>query len=237
MKPLLRTLRVLSCLALLGAALSFATQASADPPKSTQAKVALWIYEASKEWIPISAVGGWENKEQADVRRLAIATDIVDVAFDPDEKPVFTPSSEPDGDYRARVNTAIYIAAIAKFESGYDVRVDTGHCEAFPGGIKAGWCDNGNAHSLWQHNIGNGKTADGWGKVDLIADRKKAIRAAQRALRASAKACGSKYSGADAHSAYAQGFCGPSAKMRERFDLSVAWTKSHPPPTPPKDIP
>jgi hypothetical protein len=207
--------------------LAWSLAARTDPPKSPAARVALWVYEASVEWIPPAPVAGWETKQEADQRRLTIAADVAAVAFDPAEQPLF---ASPGGDHASRANTALFLASIARYESGYDVRVDRGHCEALPGGLKAGWCDNGNAYSLWQHNIGNGKTSDGWTKADLVADRRKAVRAALHALQISAKACGKSYGGADAYSAYAQGFCGPSEKMRERLRGATSWAKDHPAP-------
>lgn len=206
-----------------GVVLALAGMARSDPPKSPASRVASWIYDASLEWIPLAPVNGWESRQEANVRRLAIATDIASVAFDPSESPLFASGN----DHASRANTALFLASIARFESGFDVRVDSGHCEALPGGIKAGWCDNGNAHSMWQHNIGNGKTIDGWTKSDLIADRRKAIRASLHALQRSVKTCGKTYGGADAFSVYAQGFCGASEKMRERLRGATAWAKDH----------
>lgn len=202
----------------------FAPPASADPPKSPESKVARWIYEASLAWVPLAHVTGWESREEADTRRLSIAADVAAVTFDPKEWPVFDSGS----DFVSRANTALFLASIASYESGYDVRVDRGHCEALPGGTKAGWCDGGNAYSLWQHNIGNGKTIDGWTKIDLIADRKKAVRAALHALQLSAKTCSKTYSGADAFSIYAQGVCGPSPKMRERLSRATSYASTTP---------
>jgi len=213
-------------LAALGVVLAWVFAARSDPPKSPASRVASWIYDASVEWIPPAPVAGWESRAESDTRRLAIATDIAAVSFDPAESPLFASGS----DHASRANTALFLASIARYESGFDVRVDTGHCEALPGGIKAGWCDGGNAHSLWQHNIGNGKTIDGWTKVDLVSDRRKAIRAALHALHHSVKMCGKMYSGADAFSVYATGTCGVSEKMRERLRGATAWAKDHPVP-------
>ncbi len=210
------------CLAF--ACLLFSTQARADTPKSPESKVAQWVYEASLAWVPLASVSGWESKEQADVRRLSIATDVTAVAFDPQESPLFASGT----DFASRANTALFLASIASYESGYDVRVDQGHCEALPGGLKAGWCDNGHAHSLWQHNIGDGKTLDGWTKNDLVSDRRKAVRAALHALQHSAKMCGKSFSGADAFSVYAQGFCGLSPKMRERLGRATGYASEKP---------
>lgn len=219
MKLMLKTPRMLCLFTLLG----LTKPASADPPKSPEARVAMWVYDASVAWQPVLPVNGWESREQGDVRRLSIATDVAAVAMDPLEVPVFDSGS----DFLSRANTALFLASIASYESGYDVRVDLGHCEALPGGIQAGWCDNGHAHSIWQHNIGEGKTLDGWRKADLISDRRKAARAALHALQLSAKSCGKTYSGADAFSIYAQGFCGPSPKMRERLTRATGWAKEH----------
>ena len=52
----------------------------ADPPKSSESKVAQWVYDASLTWIPLAPVSGWETKDQADARRLTIATVITAVA-------------------------------------------------------------------------------------------------------------------------------------------------------------
>lgn len=212
-------------LCLIASCILLATPAAeADPPKSPEAKAARWIYEASLTWVPLAAVTNWESKEEADVRRLAIATDVAAVAFDAQEKPVFDSGS----DFLSRANTALFLASIASYESGYDIRVDRGHCEALPGGLAAKWCDGGNAHTMWQHNIGKGKTIDGWTKDDLIADRKKAVRAALHALQLSAKTCAKSYAGADAFSVYAQGFCGPSPKMRERLGRATSYASTTP---------
>jgi len=68
---------------------------------------------------------------------------LLDMAFDPAESALFKGSI-------GRMQTALFLASIASFESGYDVRIDRGHCEAMPGGIAAGWCDFGRSSSIMQ---------------------------------------------------------------------------------------
>jgi hypothetical protein len=124
----------------------------------------------------------------------------VTVALDANEPPSF---SQADG----RVKTAILHAAIASMETGYQKFVDEGTCNK-RGYVadRRGDCDGGHAFSMWQIHIAGGgyilledgsltsrmyATADVLrshqviGGAELLADRKTAIRVAQRIERSS----------------------------------------------------
>jgi len=137
-----------------------------------------------------------ETVDQARERLSGITTDIVTVAFDKSEPPVFTGGA-------GRVKTALLQAAIASKENAYQRFVDEGACNK-PDYVadRRGTCDGGHAFSLWSlHVFGGGYLLLGDGTITtaryvptlaaahpelvidgpaLLADRKTAIRVAQR---------------------------------------------------------
>lgn len=163
-----------------------------------------YVLAAMLSWVPIQNLTPYgESEAEARVRLRAIATDIVTVAFDPAEPPVFAGA---DG----RIKTSLLHAAIASMEGGFQKFIEDGACNK-PGyaGDRRGNCDGGHAWSLWQiHIFGNGYLfmADGsLSSVDaspdyarehpdeivrgpqIISDRMKAVRLAQRLERSSIK--------------------------------------------------
>lgn len=199
-----------------------------------------YIFVAMLSWVPIgNLTSSGETEEAARARLHSIAEDIVTVALDEKEPPVF---ARADG----RVKTAILQAAIPSLEGGYQKFVDQGDCNQR--GFRAdrrGNCDGGYAFSLWQiHVTGGGyifledgalgsvayaretaKAHPEWimqGK-DLIADRKNAVRVAQRLER---------YSLTNFHSlcAYSGEPCGDGEhpKAKARLDRAMDYYAKHP---------
>lgn len=126
---------------------------------------------------------GWtETKAQREERYVAIAKSIVEVASDPDEKPVF-------GGAAGRSRTAALLAAIAWHESGFARDVDIGPC--YRGRANDGArCDHGRASCIMQiHVQPDGKTLEGWTKAELFADRTKCVRAGLHLVQKSFASC------------------------------------------------
>jgi hypothetical protein len=200
-----------------------------------------YILAAMLSWVPVRNLTPYgESEDQASARLRSIAEDIVTVAFDASEPSVFARS---DG----RVKTALLHAAIASKETGFQKFVDDGSCNQtayVAHADRRGNCDGGYAFSLWQIHVSGGGyilLEDGTltskmyaspsvlashtliGGSELVADRKTAIRVAQRIERDSLKYHGSlcAYSGEscmeDKH---------PKAKAR--LDRAVDYYASHP---------
>lgn len=161
-----------------------------------------------------------ETKEEAEVRYMGIAADLVDVVFDPDEKPLF---SGPFGRWR----TLTAIVGIAKHESHFrkDVQFQLG---------SYGKGDKGNSVCFMQMMVGSGKTKEGWTKSDLL-DNKKCFRAGLHLMHESVKACwnvAEEYR----YSVYTDGFdkdlktCVAKERAKDRFmtgrELYKTLTKS-----------
>jgi hypothetical protein len=70
-----------------------------------------YVLAAMLAWVPPASHAPHEDERQVLARYRSIATDIVLVAFDPREEPLFDGS---DG----RVATAVTLAAIASLEGG-----------------------------------------------------------------------------------------------------------------------
>lgn len=192
-------------------------------------------------WIPVRNLTPYgETEEQALGRMHSIAEDIVTVAMDINEPPTF---ARADG----RIKTALLQAAIASMETGYQKFVDNGSCNK-PDYVadRRGNCDGHHAFSLWQiHVAGNGYLLleDGsLGSVfyspaavvkahensvirgpELVADRKTAVRVAQRIERDSLRQHHSlcSYSGESCEE-------GGHPKAKARFDRAVDYYSKHP---------
>jgi hypothetical protein len=146
------------------------------------------------------------------LRLESISRDIVTVAFDPKEKPLFQGP-------RGREMTAVFIAATAAAESG-------GFLKSVDSGEKRG--DHGRSWCIMQINIGKGKTPEGWTGSDLIKDRGKCIKTGYRVMKSSMSMC--KGSVRDSLAAYLSGNCRvgiPSS--RARYDRAMkAYAKIEP---------
>ena len=82
----------------------------------------------------------------------------------------------------AHVQTIAVMLAVTYHESAWARHVDLGI-----GPYSRG--DRGNSWCLGQHNIGRGKTKEGWTGPELVADRRKCMTATLRVLRSSFSSC------------------------------------------------
>lgn len=187
-------------------------------------KTADWLRDATLSWQPAYAISPstgvpGENVKEHEARRAALVADLETVVNDPEEAPLF---AGDDG----RAKTALFVLAIWRGESNFDLRVQRYHCKGLPQGM----CDGGRAWCMGQVHFDDGAAnllPKGWVAADLEADVKKCAKATLAVLRYSKKVCG-HLKGPDQFAAYASGKCFPSEKMRARYELAVAWLKAHP---------
>lgn len=189
-----------------------------------------WLVLAMASWIPLPEVP-LHDEPLADyaARRESIAKDILEVAQDPTEEPLF---DGPTG----REETALFMAAIASFESAYDLHVDLGKRRGAAGEV----CIMQVAVDAAITKRGM-ITAEGWTRDELVADRKKCIRAALHKLQVSKKICGDAnhmlnqtkraMKGADLYTLYTGGKCSEgSPYAAHRYDRARRWLGKNPVP-------
>jgi len=186
-----------------------------------------WLLSVLVSWVPPGRhievyPDSWETKEQGIARYTSYAEDLLEVAFDPEEAPLFR--GPP---WAARLKTALLLAAISLKESGLrkDVDSDTG---------KLARGDHGRSVCVMQINLGEGKVPlEGelgkWTAKDLVGldNRKNCFRVGLRMVRRSFKACGgqtvSKLAG------YTSGSCDKGlAKSQERIRAYNTALARHP---------
>lgn len=208
-----------------------------------------WLVAASLHWLPVPAVnqpgpfGGLalngETQDEYRSRRASMASDFVEVSFDPSEQPVF---DEPN----ARPKTALFLMSIARFESAYDLRVDDGRQPGLLGEV----CSL-QVMIDWRYVRGVGMvTKEGWSKADLSSDRKKCARASLHKLQVSRLICSdSKHplnaskkalSGSDVFTLYTGTRCSEgSPYAKNRWNPVADWISGNPVPafTPPSASP
>lgn len=156
---------------------------------------------------------GWqESVEDRRARYEAIASAVRNVAYDPEEKPVF-------GGPHGRARTAALLLAIAWHESGYARDVDLGPCWRGRSNDSSR-CDFGRAHCLLQVHARDGKTREGWTPAELVADREKCFRAGLHLVQSSFAACRANPA-KHRLCAYASGRCSAGQAGSERL-LSLA---------------
>jgi len=172
--------------------------------------VTTWLVGAMMAWVPPA--------HDADrLRYESIAQDLVSVVYDDAEQPAFAGA---DG----RAKTALLMASIASFESGYRADVDDGRTTG----------DHGRSYCLMQVQV-FGKTDEGWTGHDLVADRKKCFRAALKRIRISFDWCKS-HALEDRLAGYTSGQCRDGEHLaRDRFFRARAYW-AHTPFTPPDDL-
>jgi hypothetical protein len=172
-------------------------------------RVAAWLVTAMMAWSPpITKTSEGIRAEQA--RYEMIAKDFATVTMDPIEKPAF---EGEDG----RSKTALLMAAIASFESGYRADVDDGRTRG----------DHGTSVCLMQVRV-IGKTREGYTGDDLVKDRSKCFRVALRIIRESFAWCKDR-SIEDRLGAYTSGTCKDNEPLsRNRFGRARAFWKDHP---------
>jgi hypothetical protein len=157
----------------------------------------------------LAATLSWVPAKEADmIRRTQIVRDALEAVKV--EGRLFT---EGTGD----VQTALFMLAIASYESGYHVGVDNGRIRG----------DGGQSWCLMQMRVGAYKGVYGWYGRDLVVDRVKCFRAGLWALHQSLKAC--KYmKGSDKFSAYAHGKCIKNSRaMKTRYNRAAKWIQEH----------
>ena len=172
-----------------------------------------YLVAAMLAWVPPHAHASLESRDHVLARYESIARDVVSVALDETEAPVF---EGPD----SRTETALLMLAVASYESSFSKRVDEG--------VRRG--DNGHSYCLMQIHVGQGATREGWSARQLIEDRRLCFRAALHILQASFLAC-RKLPFDDRLSAYASGHCFADAVVsRSRVWRARAWWQAHAPP-------
>lgn len=136
-----------------------------------------------------------ETQAEALARYESIATDIVEVVYDPQTKPLFKGE-------QGRARTVSVILALMLFESAFMKNVDEGKGKYARGDAGKSWC-------LLQLNVGNGRSIKwntkedrlpragdkpedihpGFTGLEMVQDRKKCIVAGLRSLRVSFSSC------------------------------------------------
>lgn len=122
---------------------------------------------------PIKA--GKETEAEALARYSAVADAVETVATDPTVEPLF------DGP-RARLKTAQLLLAVAIGETHIARDADVGPCIGKR-------CDTGRSACVMQINVGAGKTAEGWTREELFADRVKCVTSGANRIRQSMGMC------------------------------------------------
>jgi hypothetical protein len=171
-----------------------------------------YLVAAMNTWVPMKSQFA-EPIDHATARYDSIARDAAAVALDDSEEPLFAGED-------ARVQTAVFLLAIASFESHYRLSVDEG--------IRRG--DRGDSYCLMQIRVGTGTTREGWTGRQLVTDRKMCFRAALHILHGSFNVCHALPI-EDRMSAYATGRCLPNSDIsRSRMGRARAWWTAHAPP-------
>jgi hypothetical protein len=170
-------------------------------------QVIAWMTSMLTALAPADRAIEAEDQSARSARIEQIAADIVDVVYDPNEKPIF-------GGKWQRERTAATVAVFAAEESvNFAPSVDQGLTRGDTG---RSWC-------IMQMNIGTKKTSEGWTGPDLIKDRKKCIRAGLHALRRSYWTC-SQNREDERFAAYASGRCDRGQTLVRRRSARVDWT-------------
>jgi hypothetical protein len=149
------------------------------------AAIVLATYPASKVYPNDEA-----KQQQHIIHVNEVVRDIYEVVYDPNHKSWF-------GGKWGRAQEAALTTIIASEESGgFNPDVESGKVRGDHGGS---WC-------LMAMYIGKGKTIEGWTGPELIADRKKCIKAGVNALQRSMNSC-RKYGMLSGLSVYDTGRC------------------------------
>ncbi len=165
-------------------------------------QIITWLVAAMFAWTPA--------KEEARPRYTEIASDLIAVVYDPEEKPLF-------GGDDGRARTALLLASIAAHESTFRSDVEEGRARGDGG---TSWC-------FMQLHIGSGKTVEGWSGEDVTSDRKLCFRAGLHIARESFRMCAG-FPDIEKLSAYASGQCGRSALSRQMVTRALAFSRRHP---------
>jgi hypothetical protein len=168
-------------------------------------EVVAWLVAAMSAWVPPGANDA--------VRYDAIARDILSVAFDPEEAPLY---DEANG----RARTALVLASFAAAESGgFLLDVDTGKRRGGNGAV-----------CMMQVKVGPHGTSEGWSAKDLVENRSRCVRVGLHMMRESVQTCHAM-KGADRLSFYTHGRCvADNGVARWRVGRADGWLKRNPMP-------
>jgi hypothetical protein len=181
-----------------------------------------WLLTAMVAFSPPQAQR--EGEAAALVRYGEMAQDFARVALDDTETPLF------EGD-SGRPQTALLMAAVASYESGYRSDVDQGTVKG----------DHGKALCIMQVQV-YGKTAENYSRDEVMNDRQKCLRVALHRMRQSFTAChGLKL--VNRLAGYTVGHCIEEEKSEWRMLRALNYWKGHPfaepvaPPAPTSETP
>jgi hypothetical protein len=195
----------------------------------------LWLLAAMNSWAPAHRVHyvpeAQESYEQADARYLEIATAVVNVAFDTDEKPLF-------GGRNARSQTALFVAYKWFMESGFrrDIQTGAGR-ERYAGtGLNdygRSWCFGQINLGMKLYQVGEGKwrydsattTPEGWTGRELLEDIGKCAKTTLHTLHRTMASC-SRLPFDQRLAAYAAGSC-DSRRGQEISESRMRYFRSH----------
>jgi hypothetical protein len=173
-----------------------------------------YLFAAMMAWAPPADHDYYAARQDTVERYESIAHDIADVALDPNEPPLF---GGPEG----RAQTALFVTAIAFYESGGFRRdVDAGVGKRSRGDSGRSWC-------LMQINLGDGLTPQRWSGRDLVQDRQKCIRAGLGRIRESFALCRALPLD-DRLSGYTKGRCVADEDLsHRRMRRAMQWWTAH----------
>jgi hypothetical protein len=173
-----------------------------------------YLLSAMFAWAPPSDHDYYADRQDTIERYESIAKDIASVALDPNEPPLF-------GGPQGRAETALYVTAIAFYESGGFRRdVDAGVGKRSRGDGGRSWC-------IMQINLGEGLTAEQWSGRDLVQDRQKCIRAGLGRIRESYALCRT-LPFTDRLSGYTKGRCIEDEDLSQRrMRRTQQWWTAH----------
>lgn len=243
--PIFLILSVLLLTVPLGASESDRPSAPPSVPSVTATSLHQWLLDRMMSWMPPGRSfikEAKETKQEGTVRYADIADDMISVAYDPSEKPLFA------GKY-GRAMTLALVASLSWFESGYRKDVDFGLGKLGRGDSGRSWC-------LMQIMLGRPDPATGetkkrvlltassfslvspgeagwdqaYGGEHLVQDRQRCLRTGLHMARRSFNACRS-LPVEDRLSVYASGDCRRGRKKsRQRVKKAQRWLASSRPP-------
>lgn len=174
---------------------------------------------------------GQETRAEAEMRYRDITRDVIEVVYDPNEKPLF---KGPNG----RARTVSVVLSVMLHESSFMKHVDYNIGKYARGDQGKSWClmqikiDNSRNRTMRWNRVKNRPPVwndppeeidEGYTGDELIADRKLCIREGMKILRLSFGAC-SKYPLNERLRNYASGTCEKGGEAsKARMNLAIFW--------------
>lgn len=219
--------------------LSFGSVAHSEIPIRDLSDYTKWVVGRISTWSPPGRTyvpEAKETQEEATERYNEIAQDAMEVAFDPNERPLF------NGPY-ARSQTMALILSVAWWESGYRKDVDLNLGKLARGDSGRSWClmqiqlgkpiDDKDTTATRVHlkdNTVEFSTEIGFTGGDLIKDRQACFRAGLHIIRSSFYAC-HNLPILDRLSAYTSGSCKQDQhESQDRVRKAMEWLARSIPP-------